>query len=695
MLAPNPKFAFLRSFCSRASLAVGLVGSISAYSIAESYPRVLEATGPRVEDRTIAKVVKKMVERDHISRRIIDDEISSRTFDRFLRQLDSLKLYFLQSDIDELSKYKNQLDDNAQRGDISFAYTAYNRLMERIKEMMPTVHQMIDAEHDFTIDETIPVDRDILEYSKTLAESQERWRKQVKYSLLILKADKKTDEEARAQLHRRYRTHEKNREQMDVYELLEMYLSSLTESFDPHTNYMAPRAQDNFKIQLGLQLQGIGATLQSEDGITVIAGTVPGGAADKDGRLKKGDRIIAVGQEGSSEMVDVVDMKLDDVVSLIRGSAGTKVRLSFQPKVGTETKTIEITRAKIELKDSAARGEVLERGMKADGTPYRVGYIELPSFYFDMDGSRQGTAGARSTKVDIEAILKRFKTQNVDGVVLDLSRNGGGSLSESIGCTGLFIDRGPVVQVKDSEGQSVTYEDEDRGVTWDGPLVVMTSKLSASASEIFAGAIKDYGRGIVVGDPTTHGKGTVQQLEDVGQEIFGSAARPLGALKITIQQFYLPDGKSTQLDGVAADVVLPSITANMEGLSESDLDHALPTDRIPQRPHAQYAMIDQSIRDDLSARSDARVKQSEEFQKLQRRIDAYLKQKSEKHTSLKESDFLARQAEFSADKEEEEQMKKQEDTKDKIFDENYYNEEVLWVTLDYLQALKQRKLAKG
>lgn len=691
----NCKFSCLKRLCSRTALAIGLMGATIAYSLAESLPRVLEATGPRVEDRTIAKVVKRMVERDHISRRIIDDEISSRTFDRFLRQLDPLKLYFLQSDIDEFSKYKLQLDDNAQRGDIGFAYVAYNRLMERIREVMPAVHQLIDIQHDFSIDETIPVDRETFVYSKTLDESKERWRKQVKYSLLLLKADKKTDEQAREQLHRRYRTLEKTREQMDVYELLELYLSSLTESLDPHTNYMAPRAQDNFKIQLGLQLQGIGATLKSEDGITVIAGTVPGGAADKDGRLKEGDRIVAVGQEGSSEMVDVVDMKLDDVVSLIRGAAGTKVRLSYQPKVGTETKTIEITRAKIELKDSAARGEVLERGMKADGNPYRVGYIELPSFYFDMDGTRQGTAGARSTKVDIERILKDFKTQNVDGVVLDLSRNGGGSLSEAIGCTGLFIDRGPVVQVKDSEGQSVTYEDEDRGVTWDGPLVVMTSKLSASASEIFAGAIKDYGRGIVVGDSTTHGKGTVQQLEDVGQEIFGSAARQLGALKVTIQQFYLPDGKSTQLDGVSSDIVLPSITGVMEGISESDLDHALPTDRIPQRPHTHYGMVDQGIRDELTARSQVRVKESEDFAKLQRRIDAYLKQKSEKFTSLKESDFLARQAEFNADKEEEEQMKKQEDTKSKIYDETYYNEEVLGITTDYLQALKQRKLAKG
>ncbi len=677
------------------SLAFGLLIGFGPIASAETLPRVLDAKGPRMEDRMITKAVREMVGQDHISRRPFDDETSRRTFDRFLKSLDPMKLYFLKSDIDEFSINRERLDDSVAKGDISFAYTAYRRLMDRITEIMPAIHEQIDAQHDFTIDETIPTDRDVIDYSKDLTESKERWRKQIKYSLLTLRADKKTDEQAREQLHRRFRTVEKNRQQMDVYELLEMYLSSLTEALDPHTNYMAPRAQDNFKIQLGLQLQGIGATLKSEDGITVIAGTVPGGAAHRDGRLKEGDRITAVGQEASPEMVDVVDMKLDDVVSLIRGPAGTKVRLTVQPKIGSESTTIEITRAKIELQDSAARGEILERGTKPDGSKYRLGYIELPSFYFDMDGNR-GTEGARSTKVDIDRILKKFKESGVDAVVLDLSRNGGGSLSEAIGSTGLFIERGPVVQVKDSEGRAVTYEDEDRSVSWDGPLVVMTSTMSASASEIFAGAIKDYDRGIVVGDPTTHGKGTVQQLEDVAEVLFGrNSAKSYGALKVTIQQFYLPDGQSTQLEGVKADVTLPSILAVMEGLHEADLDYALPGDRIPQRPHAHYGLADETIIEALKTSSAQRVAESEEFQKLQRRIDAYVRQKSEKFASLKESDFLARRAEFDADKEEEDQVNKQEETKNKIYDETFYNEEVLKITMDYVEALKQRKLAKA
>jgi carboxyl-terminal processing protease len=664
-------------------------------ALAESLPRVLEVAGPRAEDRMVTKAVRQMVAQEHISRRVFDDQTSERTFDRFFRALDPMKLYFLKPDLNEFSESRKSLDDAAAKGDINFAYAVYRRLMERMGEIMPIIHEQIDAQHDFTIDETIPIDRDIVDYSADLAESKERWRKQIKYSLLALRADKKTDEQAREQLHRRFRTIEKNRRQMDVYELLELYLSSLTESLDPHTNYMAPRAQDNFKIQLGLQLQGIGATLKSEDGITVIAGTVPGGAAARDGRLKEGDRITAVGQENSPEMVDVVDMKLDDVVSLIRGPAGTKVRLTVQPKIGSESTTIEITRAKIELKDSAARGEIIERGKKADGSSYKLGYIELPSFYFNMEGNR-GAADARSTKDDIESILNDFKAKGVEAVVLDLSRNGGGSLSEAIGSTGLFIDRGPVVQVKDSEGRAVTYEDEDRSTTWDGPLVVMTSTMSASASEIFAGAIKDYDRGIVVGDPTTHGKGTVQQLEDVAEALFGRNARQsLGALKVTIQQFYLPDGQSTQLEGVKADVVLPSITGVMEGLKESDLDYALPSDRIPQKPHTHYGMVDKTMVDSLKAHSSERIALSDEFNKLKRRIDAYLRQKNEKYASLKESDFLARRAEFDVEKEEEEQINKQEETKNKVYDESFYNEEVLKISVDYLEALRQRKLAKA
>jgi len=696
----------------------GITGPMLSPSRCEEFPRVADAKGPRPEDRAIARAVKNMVESEHISKRVLDDELSIRAYDRFLNDLDSLKLYFLQSDIDDFAKYRTKLDDMAKNGDISFAYTVYQRQLERIRELMPYVHQMIDAAQDFSLDESIVTDKKTLTYAKTKEELLERWRKQIKYSILVLKSEKiedkdkvssnpvdgdgtkiaiskepvtyKSIDEVRAQLHRRYKTLERSREQMDVYELLELYLSSLTESLDPHTNYMAPRSRANFDIALGLKLEGIGAQLKFEDGTTVISGVVPGGAAARDGRLKEGDSIVAVGQEGKPEMIDVLDMKLDDVVSLIRGPAGTKVRLSVKPKVG-DPRIIEIVRAKIELADAAARGEVLQRGVKADGTPYRVGYIDLPSFYLDMEQARRKSSNYRSTTTDMAAILKDFNDQKVDVVVLDLSRNGGGSLPEAVSCTGLFIDRGPVVQVKDSDGQVMPLEDEDAGVAWDGPLVVMTSKLSASASEIFAGAIKDYNRGLVVGDPTTHGKGTVQTLLDVGQVYFQNAARPYGALKLTIQQFYLPDGQSTQRAGVTADVILPSITANMD-IAESDLDYALPADRIPSQRYMNYRMVDNAIRAEVTAKSMARVGESKDFGKLLRGIESYKKQKAEKTRTLNEAKYLAQEAEFDAEKVETEELTKDEKNKDRIFKTNFYSEEVANIAVDYFSALSDRQL---
>ncbi len=680
-------FLFLAA-CAAASLVPNL-------GLTDELPRVASAIGPRAEDRMIAKEVKNKVTSEHIAQRPFDDELSQRAYDHFLKSLDPMKQYFLKSDIDEFAPNRDELDNLLNKGKLDFPYTVYKKLLLRIQELMPIVHKLIDDPHDFTIEESIVTDRDLLDYPVDLAEAKERWRKQIKFSMLALKADEKTDEQARDQLHRRFRTIEKYRKDMDVYELLELFLSSMTESLDPHTNYMAPRAQDNFKIQLGLKLDGIGAQLKSEDGITVISSTVPGGAADKDGRIKPGDQIIAVGQEASAEMVDVVDMKLDDVVSLIRGPAGTKVRISVKPKVGSETLTYEITRAKIELKDSAARGEILKRGMRADGTPYQVGYIELPSFYLDMEGSRQGAANVRSTTADVRAILDDFHAAHVDAVVLDLSRNGGGSLQEAITCTGLFIDKGPVVQVKNFNGQVQGYDDVEQGVSWDGPLLIMTSKMSASASEIFAGAIKDYKRGIVVGDPTTHGKGTVQTLYDVGEEMFGrNPSKQYGALKLTIQQFYLPDGRSTQREGVTADVSLPSITANMD-ISESDLDFALPADKVRSLPHDNYGLVDDAMRSDLAKASNERIEKSAEFGRLKRRIEFYLKQKSEKSVSLNEAAFMAKRAEFNSEKEEEDLMKKGEESKEKVFDDTYYNEEVLNISLDYIKSLSQRKLAKA
>jgi carboxyl-terminal processing protease len=574
-----------------------------------------------------------------------------------------------------------------QKNNISFAYTVYLRFLERLNEVTPIIHELIDSPLDFNVEEYIESDAKEMKYAANLEELKDRWRKTIKLNFLSARADGDSDEKTREKLHKRYRTYYKTRSQTDVYELLEMYLTALTTSLDPHTTYMAPREKDNFDMHISLRLKGIGATLRPDDGSTIVEMIVPGGAADKDGRLKEGDEIVAVQQDDGSPAVETLDMKLDDVVSMIRGEAGTKVKLHVKPKMGGERQIYEITRAIIKLEDSAAQSEVLERGKKADGSPYRIGCIKLPSFYLDMEGARSNRQDYRRTSTDLEAILKKFNDSNVDAVVLDLSRNGGGSLPEAIAATGLFIEYGPVVQVKDSNGRTQTMNDDVRSITWRGPLIVKTSQLSASASEIFAGAIQDYERGLIVGDPKTHGKGTVQTLLDLAPANFGvGATKPLGALKLTIQQFYLPDGRSTQLEGVAADVILPSMTAEMD-LSESDLDYALPMDSVKAQPHKDYSMVDSAIKQLLQQQSTARILANAEFEKLLGRIEAYRKQKEEKRIPLRESDYMARRKELRSEKEEEEQLDPKAE-RDKVFAANFYNEEVLNVAIDYINALQ-------
>ncbi|MCA9133264.1 MAG: carboxy terminal-processing peptidase, partial [Planctomycetales bacterium] len=352
-----------------------------------------------------------------------------------------------------------------------------------------------------------------------------------------------------------------------------------------------------------------------------------------------------------------------------------------------------ITRAKITLDDSAARSEVVEHGMKPSGQPYKIGYIDLPSFYMDMEAAQGNSGDFRSTTRDVSIILSDFRQQEVDAVILDLSRNGGGSLTEAINLTGLFIDRGPVVQVKDSRGQVQIYEDEVGGVAWSGPLIVMTSKESASASEILAGAIQDYERGLIVGDPSTHGKGTVQSLIDLGKQLVGAPGE-WGALKLTIQQFYLPDGKSTQRQGVMSDLVLPALTASFDN-SEADLDYALPNDQIRPARHNDYKMIDSTILGELRSKSEQRVRESEGFHRLLKRIEAFQLQKDEKFVSLNRDDFLKRREELDAQRAEEEKQLEDQVPKKDIFKLDYYNTEILNIARDYIEVVDKLNLAQA
>ncbi|HVX10205.1 MAG TPA: carboxy terminal-processing peptidase [Pirellulales bacterium] len=668
-----------------------------------------ELSGPTASDRSITNAVVTLMRNEHLTRHPLDDEISRRTAKGFIKLLDPMKVYFYQSDIDKFMTYEKDLDEKLKAGDTSFSYTVFNTLLTRIDERVQTIDELLNTQHDFTVDEEMVIDPDVAKYPKDAAEARDLWRKRIKYDLLLLKADqeskdndknKEKDGETatpaadvqnpKDRLTRRYHSFAKRMHQTDHLELLEMYLTSMTTAYDPHSTYMSPKTLDNFKIQMRLDLEGIGASLQFDDGYTVVKELIPGGAAEKEGHLKPEDHIVGVGQGEDGPMVDTMDMKLGDVVEMIRGTRGTTVRLEVIPAGKHERVTYSIVREKITLTDSEARGRIIER--ERAGQKYQIGVIDLPSFYMDMEGAGRGLPEFKSTERDVARILRDFRSKGVDAVVLDLSRNGGGSLTEAISVTGLFIDQGPIVQVKDKDARVQAYDDPESGTEWDGPLVVLTSKFSASASEIFAGAIQDYHRGIIVGDKTTHGKGTVQSLLDLGKQLFRVSMNSpkLGALKITMQQFYRPDGDSTQNRGVVSDVELPSMTNVIKGVGESELDYALAFDKVGVAPHDDLAMVDEKTVEQLKSASAKRRETSDGFKKVARDIDRYQQQKSRKTITLNEQKFLAERAELNAEKEEEDQLDDLSHSRRTVFDtKSFYNQEVLEITVDYLRIAKR------
>lgn len=646
--------------------------------------------GPRTPDRYVTKRVVDFLLEGHLTRHPLDEEISKRMLTGFLKTLDPWKMYFYKSDVEAFATRQGDLVQKARKGDITPAYTIFAVYLQRLDERVKLIDQLLAQTQDFTLSEEMVSDPKSAQYPATPAEAQEVWRKRIKFEILTMKNDKeKLDDAAiRQKLSRRYHGLAKRMHQTDGEDLLEMYLNALTGSFDPHTNYMSPSSLENFEIAMKCELEGIGASLQWVDGYTVVKQIVPGGAAEKDKRLKVEDKIVAVGQGREGEMVDVVDMRLNDVVKMIRGKRATVVRLEVVSPDSQQHKIYDIVREKVELKDSEAQSKVFEAGKKADGTPYKIGVIDLPSFYMDMTGARLGLTDYRSTTRDVRRILDEFNRDKVDGLILDLRRNGGGSLTEAINLTGLFIETGVVVQVKGPDGPPQPYSDNDPGVAWTKPMVVMISKLSASASEILAGAIQDYHRGLVVGDHTTHGKGTVQSMLDIGQELFRAPNSPsMGALKMTMQQFYRPSGDSTQHRGVVADIELPAITTHMD-IGEADLEYSLAFDRVPAARYPSFPLVDPKSVEELGAQSRERVAKAAEFDKVRRGIARYKDQKDRKQITLNEQQYLEHTKEINAEKEEEKLLNPNPENKGIV--RNFYLDEVIAITVDYLNLLAQR-----
>jgi carboxyl-terminal processing protease len=569
--------------------------------------------------------------------------------------------------------------DLAMRGDVSFGRKVFRRFLERVDERLKTAEELIAGPHDFTLDERIAVDTRDLNYSKTPEEARERLRKQIKLELLILKTAEDPKErmegsKAVEKLLNRYRSRAKLLHQTGDDEVLELYLNALTTSFDPHSCYLSPETQKNLQIMMERKLEGIGATLQSIDGKVTVKDLVPRGAAAESGLLHAEDQIVGVGQGKDGPLTDVVNMKINQVVKLIRGEPGSTIRLKIVPADGSGKKEIELVRRKIELTDSKAEGEVFEAGRRSDGSPHKIGLINLPGIY---DKAAQ----------DVRAILKDFGKQGVEAVVLDLRFNGGGSLTDTIELAGLFLRQGPVVQLKDAQGRVRALQVDHSKLAWSGPLVVMVNQLTSSGCEIFTGAIQDYGRGLIVGDPSTQGKGTMQNLVKLNEGVAGNKALQ-GAVKLTKEQCFRLSGEGLQKRGVHSDIVLPSLAAHYEA-SEADLDYSLDPGRVEPLAHEDWGLVTPALREPLKKLSAERVAKSEKFQRLERLIDRYEEQKAKKSVSLNEKQYLKERGGLDAVEDEKEiaEVLSQPPGRVKI-DRDFYLDEVLAIAADCINLRK-------
>ncbi len=583
---------------------------------------------PELRHQEIARAVYHLADRFHYRQAAFDDTLSSKILDRYLESLDGNRQYFLAGDIASFEVYRKGIDDAVREGEVSPAFDIFEVYRERSRERVKYAISLLDEEPDFTIDEDYVFDRSELPWAASPAELDVIWRKRVKNDALGLALAGKDWDETREILEKRYERVLTRVNQIKSDDVFEIFMNAYTHTLDPHSSYMSPRNSEEYRIQMSLSYDGIGASLQLQDEYVTVMGIIPGGPAALDGTLKPNDRIIGVGQGPESEVVDVVGWRLDDVVELIRGPGGTGVRLQILPSgaaPGSEEYALDLTRDKIKLEAQAAQKKTVT--IDRDGRDWTIGVVEVPSFYMDYQAMIAGEEDYTSTTRDVRRLIEEMQEDGIDGLVIDLRGNGGGHLAEARALSGLFIADGPVVQLRQSNGRIEVLTDKDPTIAYDGPLVVLVDRYSASASEIFAAAIQDYGRGIVVGQQT-FGKGTVQNLFPLDR--YKRAPNPgFGQLTLTIGKYYRVTGNSTQHRGVVPDISLPSsIDSSLVG--ESTRDTALPWDQIaatdfsgnqfPYRPvpaleqrHVQRQVDNPDfdyLRDDIAAMQDARERVS-------------------------------------------------------------------------------------
>jgi len=591
----------------------------------ESHARDLEPLA--IHPRTSLTIVDQ-IRHNHFIKKPLDDSASSEIFDKYVNTLDPGHAYLLQPDLDSLNKYRYRLDEALKHGDLKPAFAIYNtfhaRLLKRLDALIVGLEDGVDK-IDFDADEKLQIDRETAPWSETEAANDALWERRIKASILSMKLNERDLGDIQDLLLKRYRNRLKQARQTRSEDAFQLYINAFASTYDPHTQYLSPRSSENFNMSMSLSLQGIGAVLRTEDDYTSVVRLVTAGPADKAGELRPSDRIVSVGQGERGKLIDVVGWRLDDVVELIRGPKGTIVRLELVDNSGDEesSRVIRIKRDTVKLEEQAAQKKVFT--LESELGDVRIGVLEIPTFYVDFNAVRRGEKNFRSTTRDVSRLIEELKVEGVDGLVVDLRSNGGGSLQEAQSLTGLFIRKGPTVQVRKARRPNArVYRDEDGRTAWDGPLAVLVNRLSASASEIFAGAIQDYQRGLVIGTQT-FGKGTVQTLVPLNR----------GQLKITEAKFYRVSGDSTQHQGIVPDISYPDVFG-IDNIGESTLEDALAWDTIKPAAYRETNNV-QPYLERLRVNHERRVAQDPDFAYLRSLSNWRREKRAETHISLNQT----------------------------------------------------------
>ena len=580
-----------------------LISAPHVYGVDKDINQPVPALSPNLQQAIASVHVVQLLSRSHYRKLPLDQKSMEKVFDRYLERLDPNRSFFLHSDIKEFEPYRNKLGDSLRSGDLNPAFAIFNRYRERAEERSRYMLKQLKAgikNLNLNSNEELVIERKDKPWLTSKGAQQQLWQQQLQDSVLSLKLNNKTNDEIVTQLQRRNTNLLRRLHQSKSEDAFQTYINAFAGIYDPHTQYFSPQTAENFDINMSLSLEGIGAVLSSEDEYTRVVSVVPGGPAEKAGQLKPGDKIVSVGQGKKGSLEDVVGMRLDDVVKLIRGTKHTLVRLEIIPGSGNDSSTriYEIVRDQVKLEEQDATSQIIEVPMT--NKVGRIGVIELPTFYIDFKAAQSGVPDYKSTTRDVRRLVQQLKAENIDGLIIDLRGNGGGSLQEANELTGLFIDKGPTVVVRNNRGRSEKQEDPDLEQLYDGPMVVMIDRLSASASEIFAGAMQDYGRALVVGSQS-YGKGTVQSIQPLNH----------GQLKLTLAKFYRVSGQSTQNRGVIPDLVFPSLYDGRD-IGEDTLPDALPWDTIAPVSYRPYTNLSPYL-PELQNKHQARTLKNADF----------------------------------------------------------------------------------